>query len=295
MDLKIKNKIIKILFLLVLLLLSGCKKYNDEKSTKVENEKRIAVTSVAIAQIMEKLDVEVVGIIESKSFELPQKYKYATKIGSPMNPDIEKIRALNVDYVFSPISLAPDLKPKYDMANINYGFVNLNSVQGLHRSIEDFGKILGKEKKAKIIIDDYNNFIKNYKQKNGNKKTKKVLILMGLPGSYVVATDKSYVGSVLKLAGAENVYIDDEKQFLNINIEDMLRRNPDIIFRTSHAMPEEVKKMFEKEFKENQNWKHFEAVKNNKVYDLDYKKFGMSANFSYKEALEYLEDILYAE
>lgn len=295
MDLKIKNKIIKILFLIVLLLLSGCKKYNDEKSTKVENEKRIAVTSVSIAQIMEKLDVEVVGIIESKSFELPQKYKYATKIGSPMNPDIEKIRALNVDYVFSPISLAPDLKPKYDMANINYGFANLNSVQGLHRSIEDFGKILGKEKKAKIIIDDYNNFIKNYKQKNGNKKTKKVLILMGLPGSYVVATDKSYVGSILKLAGAENVYIDDEKQFLNINIEDMLRRNPDIIFRTSHAMPEEVKKMFEKEFKENQNWKHFEAVKNNKVYDLDYKKFGMSANFSYKEALEYLEDILYAE
>ena len=70
-----------------------------------------------------------------------------------------------------------------------------------------------------------------------------MLILMGLPGSYVVATESSYVGSLVKLAGGVNVYGDgDGQDFLNINPEDMVEKAPDIILRTSHALPEQVKK-----------------------------------------------------
>ena len=82
---------------------------------------------------------------------------------------------------------------------------------------------------------------------------------------------------------------------MNINPEDMVTKQPHIILRTSHAMPEEVHAMFEKEFKENDIWKHFKAVQEDKVYDLDNNKFGMSATFNYKEALEDLQKILYGE
>ena len=71
----------------------------------------------------------------------------------------------------------------------------------------------------------------------------------------------------------------------------MLKKNPEIILRTAHAMPDDVRKMFFKEFKTNQIWSKFDAVKNNKVYDLDYKKFGMSAKFTYPEALKDLGKI----
>ena len=37
----------------------------------------------------------------------------------------------------------------------------------------------------------------------------------------------------------------------------------------------------------------FDAVKNNKVYDLNNEYFGMSANFNYQKGLEDLEGILY--
>lgn len=74
-----------------------------------------------------------------------------------------------------------------------------------------------------------------------------MLILMGLPGSYVVATESSYVGSLVKLAGGVNVYGDGNGQdFLNINPEDMVEKAPDIILRTSHALPEQVKKCLRK-------------------------------------------------
>ena len=73
----------------------------------------------------------------------------------------------------------------------------------------------------------------------------------------------------------------------------MLQKDPDIILRCAHALPDEVMKMFEKDFAENDIWKHFRAVKNEEVHDLSYKRFGMSAKFNYKEALDDLEAILY--
>ena len=56
---------------------------------------------------------------------------------------------------------------------------------------------------------------------------------------------------------------------------------------------EQVKIMFAEEFDTNDIWKHFSAVQNGKVYDLDNEKFGMSATFRYQEALEELQPILY--
>ena len=53
--------------------------------------------------------------------------------------------------------------------------------------------------------------------------------------------------------------------------------------------------MFKEDFETNDIWKHFDAVQNGRVYDLTYEYFGMSANFSYPEALEELQPMLYPE
>ena len=73
----------------------------------------------------------------------------------------------------------------------------------------------------------------------------------------------------------------------------MLQQNPDIILRTSHAMPEEVMKNFETEFAQNDIWSKFSAVQNGKVYNLDNNYFGMSANLKVIEGLDMLSDIVH--
>lgn len=128
-----------------------------------------------------------------------------------------------------------------------------------------------------------------------DKEAPTVLILMGVPGSYIVATENSYVGSLVALAGGKNVYAGEEADFVNVNTEDMLARDPDIILRTAHALPDQVMEMFAEEFEQNDIWKHFRAVQEGEVYDLDSSKFGMSAEFNYPEALEDLRVILYGE
>lgn len=289
------NRIKKILaILLASLLLTSCV---SQKSGKKENngELRIAATSMATVYIMEKLNIDLVAVPDSEIDPMPERYKDVPKVGMAMTPDIEKLKQINPDYVFSPVSLISDLLPKYKAADLDYGFLNLNNTDGMYKSIEDLGKLLNRKKEAKDLIDDYKKFIDDYKEKHKDKKAPRVLILMGLPGSYVVATENSYAGSLVKLAGAENVYEGTDQQFITINTEDMLKKDPDMILRTAHALPDQVMAMFKKDFAENDIWKHFRAVKEGRVYDLDHKKFGMSAKFNYKEALNDLDKLFYGK
>ena len=257
-----------ILVLTCIILLTSCVDQKQGSKSAGKGNLKIAATSMATVYIMEKLNLDLVAVPDSKIDPMPERYKDVPKVGMAMTPDIEKLKAIQPDYVFSPVSLISDLLPKYKAADLDYGFLNLNNIEGMYKSIDDLGKLLDREKEAKALRDDYEKFIKDYRKKHEGKKAPKVLILMGLPGSYVVATENSYVGSLVELAGAENVYAGTDQQFITINTEDMLQKDPDIILRCAHALPDEVMKMFEKDFAENDIWKHFRAVKNEEVHDL---------------------------
>lgn len=287
-----------IALLSVISLISGCVNQNQKSSTTSSYDK-IACTSVATCEVLEKLDIPselVVGIPQSDNYSVPKRYQDATQLGTAMSPDMEVLKSTNANLILSPNSLESDLAQKYENLGIDSMFLNLKSTAGLYKSLEELGEILGKQEEASKAVEEFRSYMESYYKNKTSKSSLNVLILMGLPGSYVVATESSYVGSLVKLAGGENVYGDgDGQDFLNINAEDMVDKKPDIILRTAHALPEQVQQMFAEEFKENDVWKHFDAVKNNKVYDLDAEKFGMSATFTYQEALEDLGKILYED
>ncbi|MDQ0362247.1 heme ABC transporter substrate-binding protein IsdE [Breznakia pachnodae] len=279
----------KLLIVAALLFTTGC------VSQEEQSEERIVTTSVAIAEILDELGVDtVVGVPTSETYTLPERYDGVDEVGMPMNPDMEIISTLNPTLILSPNSLEGDLKERYSNSKIDAAFMNLKSVTGMYKSIEELGALIGKEEEAQVLVDDFKTYMEDYQEKNGDREGPRVLILMGLPGSYVVATENSYVGSLVELAGGKNVYTgESEEDFINVNVEDMLEKSPDIILRTSHAQPEDVQVMFEEEFSTNEIWQHFDAVTNNKVYDLDNEYFGMSANFNYQKALEVLDELFY--
>lgn len=208
---------------------------------------------------------------------------------------MEIVSSLDPDWILSPASLQNDLEPKYEAIGTDWAFLNLKSVQGMYRSIQELGILFDREDKADALVMDFLKFYDEYQQKNKGKTHPKVLILMGLPGSYIIATPNSYVGNLVELAGGENVYADSTEEFLTVNTEDMKTKEPDVILRAAHALPDQVIEMFDEDFKTNDIWQHFEAVKAGRVYDLSYDKFGMSATFAYPEALEELEPLLYPE
>ena len=265
------------------------------KVRSMEGTPKIIATSPATADICDKLDLDLVGVCSSSISTIPERYQDVTTVGTAMSPDMEIVASLKPDWILSPISLQSDLQPKYENIGTDWAFLNLRSVQGLYRSIQELGEIFDREEQADALVKEFQDFYEKYKKKNEGKDHPKVLILMGLPGSYIIATEKSYVGSLVALAGGENVYTDSSQEFLTVNTEDMKTKEPDIILRAAHALPDQVVEMFNEDFKTNDIGKHFDSVKNGRVYDLTYENFGMSATFRYPKALEELQPILYPE
>ena len=208
-----------------------------------------------------------------------------------MNPDLEIIKSLNPTCVVSVDTLGSDFEKQFTENNIPSMFVNLSTVDGLKETITTLGEKFNKEDKAKEIIKELEDKEKELTLTNKENK-EKVLVLFGAPGSVMVSTDSSYVGNLVKIAGGNNIFESDSSSFIQVNMEEIIKRNPDKILIMTHAVPEEAKKTVEEEFAKS-TWQQLDAIKNNKVYFLENGYFGMSANLKAIEALDKLGDILY--
>ena len=287
----IKKKIIGLLSVTMLTFMVGCSssESNESNVTNSNGEEVVVATSVAVTEILDKLGVEVSGV-PTTSYELPESTKDATEVGSPMNPDLEIIKSLNPTCVVSVDTLGSDFEKQFTENNIPSMFVNLSTVDGLKETIVNLGEKFDKSEKAAEIIAELEN---KENELNLSKKENKedILILFGAPGSVMVSTDNSYVGNLVKIAGGNNIFESESSSFIQVNMEEIIKRNPDKILIMTHAVPEEAKKTVEEEFAK-ATWQQLDAIKNNKVYYLENGYFGMSANLKVIEALDKLGAIL---
>ena len=287
----IKKKIIALLSVTMLTFMVGCSssESNESNVTNSNVEEVVVATSVAVTEILDKLGVEVSGV-PTTSYELPESTKDATEVGSPMNPDLEIIKSLNPTCVVSVDTLGSDFEKQFTENNIPSMFVNLSTVDGLKETIANLGEKFDKSEKAAEIIAELEN---KENELNLSKRENKedILILFGAPGSVMVSTDNSYVGNLVKIAGGNNIFESESSSFIQVNMEEIIKRNPDKILIMTHAVPEEAKKTVEEEFAK-ATWQQLDAIKNNKVYYLENGYFGMSANLKVIEALDKLGAIL---
>ncbi|MDZ4483701.1 heme ABC transporter substrate-binding protein IsdE [Bacillus cereus] len=289
------KKIASVLMAIILLMsIAGCSSPKKEtaKQVKSESKERVVATTVAVTEIMDALEVDLVGVPTS-SKTLPKRYKGLPEVGNPMSPDMEKVKSLKPSKVLSVTTLEYELKPVFDGVGMKANFLDLTSLKNMQSSISDLGKKYGREKQAEAVVTKLDKKVASIQKEVKGKKEPTVLILLGVPGSYLVATEHSYIGDLVKQLGGKNIVQGEQVEYLASNTEYLKKADPDIILRAAHGMPDEVVKMFDKEFKTNDIWKHFAAVKNNRVYDLEERLFGTTGNLAAIEALDELKKMMY--
>lgn len=280
--------------IILLMSIAGCSSPKKEtaKQVKSESKERIVATTVAVTEIMDALEVDLVGVPTS-SKTLPKRYKGLPEVGNPMSPDMEKVKSLKPSEVLSVTTLEYELKPVFDGVGMKANFLDLTSLKNMQSSISDLGKKYGREKQAEAVVTKLDKKVASIQKDIKGKKEPTVLILLGVPGSYLVATEHSYIGDLVKQLGGKNIVQGEQVEYLASNTEYLKKADPDIILRAAHGMPDEVVKMFDKEFETNDIWKHFAAVKNNRVYDLEERLFGTTGNLAAIEALDELKKMMY--
>lgn len=270
----------------------------EEESWQREGDEdhNTIVTTVALAEIMEQLQVELVGIPTTYK-DLHPKYKDLPEVGIADDPDMEIVRSLNPTDVLSVTTLEADVEDYYAQTETPVTFLDLESVDGMLGSIEQLGETYNRVEEADEMVAKFEEQLAEIEAEIEGKESPTVLILLGIPGSYLVATENSYLGNLAELAGATNVFPGDDEdiEYTSANTEHLQQTNPDVILRAAHGMPDAVVEMFDKEFAENDVWKHFDAVENDRVYDLEETLFGTTANLAAHDALLHLLDILYED
>jgi len=269
-------------------------KATEESEATLETDGDIIATTVAIVEIADALELDLIGVPTSYK-DLPERYDGVPEVGMAMDPDLELILSLKPDEILTVTTLTDYVEEKFDQADVNANYMNLESVEDMFAEIQDLGERYDRAEQADALVTEFDEKIAEIESTIEGQESPTVLILLGVPGSYLVATENSYVGDLVRRAGGTNAITDTDLEYISANTETLQQTDADVILRMAHGMPDEVVEMFDKEFKENDIWQHFKAVQNDRVYDLEETRFGTTANLAAVEALDELIDILYPE
>ena len=290
------KKIISMAFAVLMSLgFVGCNSESN-KNVKVDNdtnEEVVVATSVAVVEILDALGVKVSGVPKT-SYDLPASTEGAVEVGSPMNPDLEIIKSLNPSVVVSVDTLGSDYMELFTQNNIPSEFVSLESLDGLKDTIKTLGERFCTEEKANDLLNEIEQKQEEVIAKAQSLEKKNIMVLFAAPGSTMLATSKSYIGSLVELVGGKNIIEDNKTSFITYNKEDLAMLNPEKILVMVHALPEQTKAALEAEMATDTAWQNINAVKEGKVIYLDSNYFGMSANLKVTDGLDLLSDIVHS-
>ncbi|BAK81407.1 ABC transporter substrate-binding protein [Candidatus Arthromitus sp. SFB-rat-Yit] len=287
--------------ILVSFLLLGCSsvgqasKENDTNSSNVsinqqQKEIKISVASVAISHVLSELNQKIVGRPTTK-LELPATYVDIPEIGSSFSPDFEKVLSVGTELLIGDYLFKDKIENSAKQYGIDTFYIDTSSYDKFLRDIEELGKKINKEKEASKLVERFREPLNNLSAVN---KDLKVAIISGTSESNMLATEDSYVGSLVKALGVKNIVneimasnsdVQAVNNYVNLNLEQLLVNQPDLILTFGHGNIDEANKSLEKLFGENPAWMNLDAVKNNKIYNLDSNLFGTSANINIDKAL----------
>lgn len=189
--------------ILMLNLVSCSSDNNENKDVAMESGEEVVVaTSVAVTEILDALGVKVSGVPKT-SYELPKSTEGAVEIGNPMSPDLEIIKSLNPTIVVSVDTLGSDYMNLFTENNIPSEFVSLESLDGLKEAITILGKKFDKNDEAKNLLNEIELKESEVKKKAETLENPEILVLFAAPGSTMIATSKSYIGSLVKIVGGK--------------------------------------------------------------------------------------------
>lgn len=285
------------IFCIFTVFLSACTSKTNTSENK-KDEYKIASASVVASYMLDKLDINIVTKPTTK-MKMPERYKDVTEAGMSSDPNFEKIISERGNLLIGDVFFKKNIDEKAKNYNIKTAYIDTSSYEKFMNSILQIGDLLSKTDKAKNIVEDLKKPIEEVKQKYNNKKDLTFAVIFGSSKSNMLATNYSYIGNLATNIGAKNIteelVPDSTSAYVDLSLEKLLLKNPDVILRFSHGDLEASKKNFDAVFESNSVYKSLKAYQNKRIYDLDPEYFNVSADFNSPNAILELGKILYGQ
>ena len=190
----------------------------------------------------------------------PPEARSIQKVADLVSVNYEALAAANPDVVFLTVEGNP--KESFDKITgmgIKVFVSNPRNLNGIIKTINDFGKITGNEKKAEIESKRILSKIDSLKKKIDPDHKPKVLLLVSISPLMSVG-ENTYLNEVINMAGCINISATTASNYPVLNREEVLIKNPDYIFVPNDLSnnPLEVLKAYPE-------WKILSAAKKNNI------------------------------
>ena len=264
-------------------------------SFPTEVPEKIVTTSVPLTEMLHLLGITPVGVPTSTN-PIPADFDAITKIGSPMAPDLEVISSLQTDLILGAASLQSSLDQALTGMNIATAYLPTESYDDLKLSFKVLGTYFGKEEKMNEVLQSIVAMEDELKAKGQGKELPSVMLVIGTSDSFMVMSDKSYLGSLVERLGADNIaksVLKAESTYSPMNLEDIVVADPDMIFVLASGDHGANEDKFKQEIEKNSAWTQLSAYKNDKIYMLDYSTFGVTSIANVETALSTIADYFY--
>ena len=231
---------------------------------------RIVSVAPSITEILFALGAgdQVVGVTTYCKY--PEVAKTRPKIGGYTTPNVEAILALRPDQVFM-VKNRPDVAQKLRSTGIDVLEIQADNLSGIYDSIQKISEKIGVPARGRSLIESIERQLKEVSEKPAAGPKTRVLFVVGrTPGTVLdlsVVGHGSYLSELIALAGGENVFADAVVPYPQVSMEEVIRRNPDVIIDMGHnEIMTDVQKQTVKQL-----WKRYSflrAVKQDKVFPI---------------------------
>jgi iron complex transport system substrate-binding protein len=250
---------LKWLLPLVFLFINRCQ---ENALQKPVNPKRIISLAPSITEELFLLGVGDRLLAVTVFCKEPPEVKYIPKIGTILEPNLERIIMLQPDLV-----IATEDANRRESIRIIKGagikvFVHRSSrdFEGICRNFLELSRIFRREKKARTIIEKIKSKINSLQGKINQKGLKKVfLFLQSQP--LITASRGTFLDEMITLAGGINIAHGLRPRYPIYSLEGLLRADPDVIIGLKMRKDEDLKWL--------ERFKMLSAVRNKRIYFID--------------------------
>jgi len=199
---------------------------------------RIVALSPAVNEIVFALDAGEKIIGNTTYCRYPPQSEKIPKVGGYFSPSLEKILALQPDIVIMQENNAA-LGDKLRNLGIRTMVVKIDTIDSIKQAIYAIAKVLNKEAKAAQIAKKID---KSLSALSGITKNKKILIPIGyhteLSKEIYAAGQNLYFDDIITASGNQNALQSSPKTQPVLNLEKILKANPDIVIILAPLMRE---------------------------------------------------------
>ncbi|WP_339190499.1 ABC transporter substrate-binding protein [Paenibacillus sp. FSL P2-0121] len=257
--------------------------------------KRIVTTSVPLTEMLYLLGITPVGVPTSTN-PIPADFETIDRIGSPMAPDLEVVTKLEPDLLLGAESLRSTLDKSLEGIDLQKAYLRTESFEDLKLSLKVLGTYFNKKDEMNAALTKILDKENELSQLAEGKELPSVLLVIGTADSFMVMSEKSYLGSLVKKLGADNIatsVLQVTDTYSPINMENIVAADPDIILVLASGDHGATEDKFKKEIEKNETWTKLSAYANNKINILDYSVFGVTSIINAETALTEIAKYFY--